>query len=331
MVGLGPDEVAAARRAAHLAKADLVTQMVGEFPSLQGRMGGEYARVDGEPPLVTTAIAEHYMPRSATSALPSTRVGSVVSLADKLDNAAGCYSLGLAPSGSQDPFALRRQTQAILRMVEANKFHLSLDAALGKALAGLPANVDRSPQTLDALRAFFRDRLYQMCLDAGHRYDIVNAVLACGFDDVTEFHRRLAVVSALSKTDKWLGLVEVVERTFNIGKKADLPRTDSVRGERGEVSPALLKEPEEKALWWLYSAHADEIAGLVAAKDYQRASLRYYEVFAGPVHVFFDKVYVNVDDAAVRNNRLLMLKRINELYSRGIADLSQIVVERKQP
>jgi glycyl-tRNA synthetase beta chain len=318
--GLSSQEVTAARRAAHLAKADLVTQMVGEFPPLQGRMGGEYARVDGEPPLVYTAISEHYMPRTGASALPSTRVGAVVSLADKLDNAAGCFALDLAPTGSQDPFALRRQTQAILRMIQANGFHVSLESIFKSALAGLPDNVDKTQKTLDALRGFFRDRLYQMCLDAGHRYDIVNAVLAAGFDDVTEFFRRLAVVSGLSKTDKWGGLVEVVERTFNIGKKADA---------RGEVAEALLREPEEKTLWSLYCAHADEIAGLAASKDYERASLRYYEVFAQPVHVFFEKVYVNVDDAAVRNNRLLMLRKINELYSREIADLSQIVVERK--
>jgi glycyl-tRNA synthetase beta chain len=247
-------------------------------------------------------------------------VGVVVSLADKLDNAAGCFALGLVPSGSQDPFALRRQTQAILRMVVANGFHLSLDAACRKALAGLPDKVDKSEKTLQALRAFFRDRLYQMCLDAGHRYDVVNAVLAPGFDDVTEFFRRLAVVSALSRTEKWEGLVEVVERTFNIGKKAE---------SRGDVSEEFLREPEEKTLWSLYRAHAEEIGRLLAAREYEGASVKYYEAFAKPVHVFFEKVYVNVEDAAVRNNRLLLLRKINELYSREIADLSQIVVERR--
>ncbi len=319
-VGLSAPEADAAQRAARLCKADLVTQMVGEFPSLQGRMGGEYARVSGEPQAVCSAIAEHYQPRTASSPLPSTRAGAIVSLADKFDNVAGCFALGLAPSGSQDPYGLRRQTQGILRILEANQFHLSLELAIQSALSGLPNNVNKAPETLDALRGFFRDRLYQMCLDTGHRYDIVNAVLAPGFDDVTEFFRRVRTVSKLSTTDRWLGLVEVVERTYNIGKKADT---------RGDVAQALLREPEEKTLWTLYAAHSGEITGLVEAKDFEGASLKYHDVFAAPVHLFFDKVYVNVEDEAVRNNRLLLLRKINELYSRGIADLSQIVVERK--
>ncbi|MBM4047567.1 MAG: glycine--tRNA ligase subunit beta, partial [Planctomycetes bacterium] len=286
-------------------------------PKLQGVMGREYARVDGEPEAVAVAIAEHYLPRFADDALPQTEVGVALSLADKFDAIGACFAAGLAPSGSQDPYALRRQALGILRIIEQQRLNLRLGEVAAKAREQLPASVKAAADGEPArVLDFFRDRLYQTSLDRGYRYDLVNAALASGFDDVLDFRKRLDVLAKLSAMPQWPALVTVVERTFNIGKKCAV---------EGAVNEALLTEPAEQALWAVFQKHQAEIAQLVESGRYEEASLRYHNAFAEPVHVFFDKVFVNVEDERVRNNRLLMLKQINRLFSARMADLSQIV------
>ncbi len=335
------EQLESLHRAAKLCKADLLTQMVGEFPNLQGVMGYHYAREEGEKEEVARAILEHYPPRFAGDNLPKNLLGTLLSLADKFDSLCGCFSIGLIPTGSQDPYALRRHAQGIIRILEEKDLTFSVKGILTVALENLSPKVldflsnltERkhpwpysTPSSLgsgeylrrveEALLAFFRDRLYQTFLERGYRYDIINAVLGAGFDDVTNFSKRIGVVSGLSQTPEWSGLVTLVERTFNIGKKAE---------PAGAIANDLLIQEEERQLWELYQRCRDGILSLIDREQYEKASLEYYTAFAQPVHTFFEKVFVNVEDQKVRNNRLLLLKNINELYSTRVADLAQIV------
>ena len=316
-LGLDAEAAAHAARAALLCKADLITEMVGEFPKLQGEVGRIYALREGEPSPVAEAIVEHYMPLSADGRLPRTEAGLVLSLAEKLDNMTGCFALQLIPSGSADPYGLRRQAHAALRMTEESGRHLSLASLLSSALQLLPDPHCHAQAAVPKLLDFLRDRLFQMALNRSAPHDLINAVLAAGFDDVVDFWMRLDALRRLAAEADWPLLVEAVERTFNISKNIPHPL--------GEVDTGLFEEPLEKDLWSLFTAHRKEIKHLEAERRYVEASQRYAEIFAKPLHEFFDKVFVNVDDEKVRNNRLTLLRKINRLYSDRVADLSQIV------
>ncbi|MGR3310939.1 MAG: glycine--tRNA ligase subunit beta, partial [Candidatus Brocadiales bacterium] len=268
------------------------------------------------------AIAEHYLPRHATDKLPTTEIGIVVSLADKFDAVVGCFSVGVIPSGSQDPYALRRQVHGIIRIIEAHSLHLSLKETIEECLSLLPSHLMPSPgiktDVLTKVIDFFKDRLHQTHLEQGYLYDIINAVMATGFDDVADMQERLKVISHLSTEPLWHDLVKLVERTFNIGKNAEV---------HGDVDEKFLTEIQEQELWKTYLKHKDEILALIQAKEYEKASMQYHNAFAQPVHIFFDKVFVNVEDEKIKNNRILLSMKINELYSQSIADLSKIVTE----
>jgi glycyl-tRNA synthetase beta chain len=242
-------------------------------------------------------------------------VGKALSLAEKLDNMVGCFALGLLPTGSADPYALRRQAQGALRLIEESERHFSLTNLLKEALQLLPAPHSASAEAVPKLMEFLRDRLIQMALDRGAPLDLVNATLASGFDDVCDFWARLSALRGLSRDSVWQDLVIAVERTYNISKNAP---------EGLRLEPALFKEPSEKELAALLAARQGEIEELEKTRDYVGASRRYAEVFAGPLHEFFEKVFVNVEDERLRNNRLELMRRINRLYSARIADLSQI-------
>jgi glycyl-tRNA synthetase beta chain len=316
-LGLTDAERDALHQAALLCKADLLTQMVTEFPKLQGVMGYHYAREEGLPEEVARAILEHYMPRYAGDNLPGTRLGTILGLADKFDTLCACFSVGLIPTGSQDPYGLRRQCQGIIRILESKGLALSLQDVLAAALENFPS---AKAATAKEITAFFRDRLYQTSVEGGNRYDIVNAVLGAGFDEISDFTTRVRVISEISGSTDWNKLVALVERTFNIGRGA--PST-------GEVEEGLFQQDEERLLWDLYVKNKDKITSLIDDKKYKEASKLFCEIFADPVHTFFDKVFVNVDDEKLRNNRLLLIKRINELYAPRVADLSQIVHTEK--
>ena len=313
---LGYDETvgAVAARAALLCKADLVTAMVGEFAKLQGVMGGIYADEDQEPAGVGTAVAEHYLPRAAEDGLPGTDAGRALSLAEKLDNLCGCFSLGLVPSGSQDPYALRRQSQAILRMAEESGRFFGLGELVRSALDLLPAQADKSAETHAKALGFLRDRLQQLALDRSVPHDLVQAALAVDAERVTDFWLRLNALSALSAEPVWTGLVAVVERTHNISREAP----------DGEVNADLFSQDEERALWETYGAQRDVILGLQAERKYADAARRYAGAFSQPVHRFFESVFVNVDDSALRVNRLRLVKAVHLLFAEKVADLSLI-------
>jgi glycyl-tRNA synthetase beta chain len=322
------EEIELVKRAAELCKADLLTQMVGEFPSLQGIMGRGYAEWDGEEKPVAIAIAEHYMPRFATDNIPASRIGAIVGLADKFDTISSCFALDLIPTGSQDPYSLRRHTYGIIRIIEEHGFALDIGEILYTALDLLPlfeqkADSRYHPVILDKLvpkiKEFFKDRLFQINIERGYRYDLVNAALKAGigFDDIHNFSQRLKVIALISQEKWWPDLVTVVERTFNIGKKAN---------SSGSVNEQILTEPEERKLWDVYKENDEAVRKLIGEKKYDEASRTYCNSFAKPVHAFFDRVFVNVEDENVRSNRLSLMKMINELYSQKIADLSEIVM-----
>lgn len=317
-------------RAAVLCKADLLTQMVGEFPALQGIMGREYAEWDGEEPPVALAIAEHYMPRFASDAIPSSKIGAVVGLTDKFDTICSCFALNLIPTGSQDPYALRRHAYGIIRIVEEHGFTLELRDILRQSLSLLPLQRGKTPhehpktpeELIASIKEFFRDRLFQVNIEKGYRHDLVNAALNAGisFDDINNVSQRLKALANISQKTWWDDLVTVVERTFNIGKKASTI---------GVVNEGLFTEQDEVTVWNVYKKVGADIRKQIDEKNYEEASYAYYDAFAKPVHTFFDRVFVNVEDEKVRNNRLLLLKEINDLYSGKIADLSQIIIPDK--
>ena len=322
------EEIELVKRAAELCKADLLTQMVGEFPSLQGIMGRGYAEWDGEEKSVAIAIAEHYMPRFATDNIPTSRIGAIVGLADKFDTISSCFALDLIPTGSQDPYSLRRHTYGIIRIIEEHGFALDIKEILYTSLDLLPMFEQKTdshyhPVILDKLvpkiKDFFKDRLFQINIERGYRYDLVNAALKAGigFDDIHNFSQRLKVISLISQEKWWPDLVTVVERTFNIGKKAN---------SSGSVNERILTEPEERKLWDVYKENDEAVRKLIGEKKYEEASRTYCNSFAKPVHAFFDRVFVNVEDENVRSNRLSLMKTINELYSQKIANLSEIVM-----
>ena len=281
------EEIERVKRTAELCKADLLTQMVGEFPSLQGIMGREYAEWDGEEKPVAIAIAEHYMPRYATDNIPTSRIGAIVGLADKFDTISSCFALDLIPTGSQDPYSLRRHTYGIIRIIEEHGFALDIKETLYTSLDLLPMFPQKEyhyypeidNKLIPAIKDFFRDRLFQVNIEKGYRYDLVNAVLnaGVGFDNIHDFSQRLKIISNVSGEKWWPDLVTVVERTFNIGKKAN---------SSGSVNEGIFTEPEERELWKIYKDNEANINNMMDKKRYEEASEKYCNVFARPVHAF---------------------------------------------
>lgn len=308
-------------RAARLMKADLLTHMVGEFPNLQGTMGMAYARAQNEPGEVPEAIAEHYQPRYANDAIPSTLSGKVLSLADKLDTIVGCFAIGLAPTGSRDPYALRRQSIGIIRIIVEGKLRLHLSKLVEKARAGYSDKFKTEDEKLFAeVKKFFGERIYNQLIDSGRSYDIVRAAMASGFDDIVDLDNRISAIEESSRKPEFAELVAAVERSKNIYSNVDLPCR--------EVDVSLLQEKEEKDLWDVYQKKAPEISSLIDREDYVAASGVYLDAFGAAMHTFFEKVYVNVEDSALRDNRMLMLKAINQLYVERVADLA-VIVDKK--
>ncbi len=320
-LGLAPKEIVQLQQAAELCKADLVTHMVGEFPSLQGIVGAEYARRAGIPEDVATAIAEHHMPKRSGGKLPGTQFGRILSLTDKFDNIAAFFSINLVPTGSADPFALRRQAAAIIRIVLDAGMSISLSDNLGAAMAEMPVAVSQKKLALEGAMKFLGERFENMLLEEGYRYDIVEAVLASGIDDLVLAKRRLDAAVEISGKDYWEKLCEIVERTYNISRGAQFA---------SKLDEELLAEKEEKELFSVYKKTRPKFKELIKKGDYTAASELYYGSFSKPVHTFFDKVFVNVEDETLKNNRMLLNWQINRLYVERIADLSKIVFEGEE-
>ena len=297
--------------AARLAKADLLTDMVGEFPELQGIMGGYYARHDGLGDDIADAIEDHYKPRFAGDALPRNAVGVVVALADKLETLVGLFGIGNLPSGDKDPFALRRHALGVIRMLIEKDLPLNLGPLLSEAV---PAFGNRITDASAALSDFIFDRLAGSLREQGYSVQEVDAVLALRPQRLGQVARRLAAVRAFSALPESPALAAANKRIANILKKAG--DVDA------HVNPQLLREPAEQALHAAMQRFVPESDAQFAAGDYT-ASLQTLAVLHGPVDAFFDDVMVNADEMDLRLNRQGLLKSLHDAMNR-VADLSRL-------
>ena len=301
-------------RAAELAKADLVTGMVCEFTELQGVMGEEYARLSGESPIVAKAIFEHYLPRFAGDILPGTAAGRAVAIADKLDNIVTTFSRGLVPTGSQDPYALRRQALGVVNILIDGKISLSLSAMAKTAmeLTGLMDPV-KQQQVLDSFKEFFRLRLKNVLGDAGVRYDVIEALLATETDDIFDAWLRAKAMASPEGIAAMERAVEAFTRAVNLAGKTECEM----------IEESLFETAAETALYQASRAANTKIAEAVKSRAYLEV-LQIVAELAEPIDAFFAAVMVMVDDARVRDNRLALLRSISSL-TRTIADFSKIV------
>jgi len=312
-MALPAQQVEACARAAHLCKADLLTGLVGELPSLQGIVGRELALDQGEAPQVANAIAEHYRPAGADDSLPDSMPGTVLALADRLDVILGCFTLGLLPSGSKDPYALRRNAQAILLILEGKELKLSLRELLALAREQYETGgITCDDEVPAAIEKFFGDRLYNMAIERGVRHDFVRAVLAAGFEDVRNFWVRLRALVQCAEREWWPALVELVDRTFRIQR--DVQELPPLRED-------MLQEPLEIEVARILIAERDGIVRAFEDERYLEAAELYSSRLAQKVHEFFEEVFVNVEDHKLRLNRKSLCAEIYRLFASHFADL----------
>ena len=308
---VGADAETAAR-AARLAKADLASGMVGEFPELQGVMGGYYARAASLPAEVADAIRDHYRPQGPNDALPASSPGIAVALADKFDTLVSFFGIGEKPTGSRDPFALRRAALGVVRIVLENRLRLGLAQVLDRAKS----------QSVGELLEFFADRLKVLLRDQGKRHDLVDAVFALGDDDLVRIVARVEALDGFLKTEDGANLLAGNRRAANIIRAEARKHPDEAASYSGPVDPGLLTAPEEVSL-----DAAIKKAAPAVARDLQDehfgAAMSALAALRGPVDEFFERVLVNADDAAVRQNRLRLLSQVQVAMGQ-VADFSQI-------
>ena len=313
-VALAADR-AAAERAGRLCKADLVSEMVLEFADLQGIAGAHYARHDGEPDAVAAAIEEHYWPTGSGAALPENPVSLCVALADRLDTLVGIFGIGQPPSGSRDPFALRRAAIATLRLLIERELPLDLRDCLDMAVRGFAEGLllgDTATQVLD----YCLDRLPALYESEDLPIEVIRAVRATGVSAPLDLHRRVLAVQAFLQREEAAALAAANKRVANILAKVDA-------GHRfGEVSTDLLAQTQEQALHGALTGAGDAAAAALAAGDY-RGALSALAALRGPVDAFFDAVMVNTEDPSLRHNRLNLLYALRQHFL-AIADLSQL-------
>jgi glycyl-tRNA synthetase beta chain len=302
-----------AARAAELAKCDLVTEMVGEFPELQGIMGRYYARLDGEDNEVAEALDEQYLPRFAGDSLPATASGQAVSLAEKLDTLTGLFGIGQPPSGVKDPFALRRAALGVLRIIIENALDLDLAQLLHKAESTFDGQLSEDKVTEQVMQYFY-DRLRGYVLDQGFKADEFEAVLAVRPTRPLDFIQRLQAVAAFRKLEQADSLAAGNKRIGNILRK------NEAEGQDLDVNDSLLQDSAEKALAERVSLAQKDLAPLAAKADYTGV-LNYLADMRETIDRFFDDVMVMADDEAVRQNRLALLKQTRALFM-GVADIS---------
>jgi len=307
-------------RAVELSKCDLTTQMVQEFTELQGVVGGLYAKAQGEPEEIAVAIYDHYLPLGAEGASPRTLLGAMVSLADKVDSVVAGFAVGNEPTGSSDPFALRRQANGIIKVLLDNSLPLGLKEIVNKAIDVLDIQW-RTPREEVRARVldFFAERLrYYFESVRGFRYDTVRAVAAAGADQPADAQARAEAMEALRGGEDFEALSAAAKRIRNILAKS----ATSADWRAGEVVPELLTESQEKDLHEAYGRVAGEVERRRAGKNY-RGALEMISTLRPVVDRFFDKVLVMAENRDVRQNRLRLLKKVDALFF-GIADFAEI-------
>lgn len=309
-------DVALAERGAMLAKADLLTDMVGEFPELQGIMGTYYARHDGEHEEVALAASEHYQPRFAGDALPSTNTGLAVALADKLETLVGIWAIGLQPTGEKDPFALRRHALGVMRMLVEKRLPLSISELLADAVAVFEGQAAFKDPTAE-VKAFMLDRLRGMLRERGFTPNEVEAVLAQNPDRVDDVVQRLEAVQAFAALPESASLAAANKRITNILKKNEeaMPQDAAIKSE-------LLVEPAESALAAKMQSLESSVDSAFANSDFTGA-LKTLALMKEEVDAFFNDVMVMAEDLALRNNRLALLSSLHGMMNR-VADISKL-------
>ena len=304
------------RRCALLCKTDLVTGMVIEFTELQGVMGREYALLDGEKPEVATGIFEHYLPRFAGDALPATTIGRIVGIGDKLDNICATFSRGLAPTGSQDPYALRRQALGVINILLDANYHISLAKIIAGTLYLLDIKPEETGKLVPQIMEFFKQRLRNLLMDQGIRYDVIDAVFADRRnDDMVDLAVRCKALAAYVEAGNAEPLVQVSVRVSNLCKKIE---------KEVAISGALFKDESENKLHEVVAAVSKEIIPEIVLYDYA-AVLKAGEKVIEPVNTFFDNVMVMDEDENVKNNRLAMLEEVRGIVN-AVGDLSLLVL-----
>lgn len=300
-------------RAARLSKCDLMTQMVGEFPELQGTMGRNYALASGEPEEVAEAIGEHYAPRFAGDTIPASIYGKIVSVADRVDSLVGIFAAGLRPSGNKDPFALRRSALGLLRILNEADLPLTLNRILALAANELSMQLETPPELLRDVREFIVDRLRNYYRDKGHGAELINAVLASDWTTLPDLDRRLSALSQFMGQEDAVSLAAANKRIGNILRKSEGSLT-------GKINTELLLIKEERMLFEEIERLDKEVSPLLESGDYE-TGLKQLASLRQPVDAFFDEVMVMDEDPAKRSNRLSLLARLKALFDR-IADLS---------
>jgi glycyl-tRNA synthetase beta chain len=312
--GIDPKLRETVERASLLCKADLVTGMVGEFPKLQGIVGREYARLAGEKAEVIEAIYEHYLPSFAGDRLPSSPIGDIVSIADKMDTIVGSFGIGLVPTGTADPFGLRRQALGIIRIILEKKYSLSLSQLIEASEKLLKEKMERPfSEVKKEVLDFFRVRYRNFLLDKGYPFDVVEAVLSISFDELLDAQGR---IDALKRAREWKDFESIVigsKRAMNI-LKGSPPKK--------EIDPSLFSEPAEQNLYQSFLKSKERIGLHLNKRDYSSALLEMTQM-KRPIDEFFDQVMVMVEDEVIRNNRLALLDEIGRLFLK-IADFSKL-------
>ncbi|MGI6097335.1 MAG: glycine--tRNA ligase subunit beta [Dethiobacteria bacterium] len=313
-LSLESNEIKKVERVADLCKADLATNMVSEFPELQGIMGREYALLSAEDKEVAMGIYEHCLPRFADDNLPKTVPGMLVSIADKLDTIAGCFKIGIEPTGSQDPYALRRQALGITAILVEGRINLELEPLVRKALNQFNKEQNVKDKLVEKITAFFPQRIRFLLGKKGFLHELIDAVLgADGLINPALMHRIISILQKWLNRQEFKNVLSAYTRVANIANKATADR---------EPRSALLQEDSEKGLYERYLQASSRLQDLWANKDYD-AYIKELSSLREPIDLFFDNVMVMVEDKELRQNRLALLKSLQQLYLR-IADFSKI-------
>ncbi len=312
---LAPDMQEEAKRAAQLAKADLLTEMVGEFPSLQGIIGRDYALLDGEKPAVADAVHEHYQPVRAGGQLPASLLGAIVGLADRMDTMAGCFAINERPTGNKDAFGQRRLALGIISILRHHNLHFSLVELAEQALQGYVDKVTPAEDTLDQLIAFIRLRFENDLIASGMKQEVVEAATSAGFDDLMDCLARIEALDSMRNREEFAVLAGSFKRIRNITKG---------NRETG-VDPALFAEEAEKELFSTCTAVQEQVRPMIENRAYSEA-LAAMLTMKEPVDRFFDDVMVMDEDLAIRANRLNLLTGLGDLV-RQVGDISRMHVE----
>ncbi|VAW43670.1 Glycyl-tRNA synthetase beta chain [hydrothermal vent metagenome] len=325
---LGFDE-ADAKRAAMLMKADLMSDMVDEFPDLQGLMGGYYAAAQGETEAVSKAIRDQYLPKFVGDALPETTLGQAVSIADKIDTLCGIFAVGKKPTGSKDPFALRRAALSVLAILQQKAIAISVPEMIQQAMSNIPV---ADTTTAEEVNQFIQQRLKQQYKDSGISYDVVEAVLATDSDNLPDIDARIAACQSFKQAEEAMSLIESNKRINNIitQARAESFTTFLALDERMpkiiqpySIDVKLFEVEQEKVLFAALSKVQEQCVSLLDDKSYSEC-LQLMAGLAEPVAEFFEHVMVNADDEAVKNNRLALLQAMQSLFNQ-VAQISLLV------